>query len=260
MKSLNDIIPIGKVYLITNIVNNKKYVGITSRTLSIRLSNHIYDSKKNCVVLHKAIRKYGAENFIIELIEEFANITERDLLAKESFYIDKFGTFVDDGNGYNMVKKSDHKLIISDSTKRKLSRIGLGKNNPFYGKKHTTETIHKIIDTFKKNYKKENHPFYKKHHSDETKRKISNSKLGQTHTEETKLQMSNSHRGMEFSVTHRENLSKAASDTYKITFKDGRFIVVLGLNKFAKENGYSQGNLYGIFCGQRKKHKDIIGG
>jgi NUMOD3 motif len=182
------------------------------------------------------------------------NIKDIELLERESYYIDKFNTFIDNRCGYNMMKKSNHKLIYSEETKEKHR----GARNPFYGKRHNDETMLRMITTFKRNYKKENHPFYLKHHSDETKHKISKNKLGQKHTEKTKKQMSKSHKGMIFSKTHRENLSIVMSDKYQIYFNDGTNIIVHGLNKFARENGYSQGNLWGVSRGTRKKHKNII--
>lgn len=59
---------LGKIYRITNLVNNKIYIGQTIRDLKVRFKQHCY--KKGCTYLHNAILKYGKENFKIELIEE----------------------------------------------------------------------------------------------------------------------------------------------------------------------------------------------
>lgn len=63
----------GYIYLITNKINNKKYVGKTTKSIKERWEEHLKDSKKEkCEIrpLYRAIRKYGIENFTIEEIEK----------------------------------------------------------------------------------------------------------------------------------------------------------------------------------------------
>ena len=58
------------IYLITNLINNKQYVGKTVYSLTHRFQGHCTNgTNKNCY-LHQAIQKYGKENFKIELLEE----------------------------------------------------------------------------------------------------------------------------------------------------------------------------------------------
>lgn len=62
------------IYLITNKVNSKKYIGFTSRKLQARWKQHISSSKNNSkFLIHKAIRKYGISNFEIEIIYQSLN-------------------------------------------------------------------------------------------------------------------------------------------------------------------------------------------
>ncbi len=57
------------IYKITNIINNKIYIGKTEKSLNKRWSGHIAKSRKNIIsVLHNAILKYGKENFKIERV------------------------------------------------------------------------------------------------------------------------------------------------------------------------------------------------
>ena len=162
-ESEKPIIKNGKVYIITNLINNKKYVGVTKNTVEKRFKQHCQVSINCPNVIDKAIKKYGKENFKIELIEECFNITEDNLLLKETFYIDKYNTLIDSGNGYNMVRCHKGSLIFSEETKRKMSLNHTdinGSKNPFYGKRHAKETKQKWSE-WKKKYKSgKNHPMY----------------------------------------------------------------------------------------------------
>jgi len=85
----------GYIYVITNKINGKRYVGKTTNTIEWRWKQHLSSSlgKKlsdNCTI-HKAIRKYGKENFTIEQID-IAN-SEEDINEKERFWIKKLDTF-----------------------------------------------------------------------------------------------------------------------------------------------------------------------
>ncbi len=54
------------VYQITNLINNKKYIGITNNYIK-RWSNHKSGNSKN-MVIGRAIEKYGIENFKFEIL------------------------------------------------------------------------------------------------------------------------------------------------------------------------------------------------
>lgn len=86
------------IYKITNLLNNKVYIGQTIRTVQSRWRRHILDAKNNKLNTHfaRAIRKYGEENFSVEIIDT-ANSAE-ELTQKESNYIIKYNSIQD---GYN---------------------------------------------------------------------------------------------------------------------------------------------------------------
>ena len=96
----------GYIYLITNSVNGKQYVGQTMRTIRQRYSDHIRKSRynKDNQYLYTAMNKYGIDNFSIEKIEFISCRTKRELLdelnQKETYYISKLNTRKP--NGYNM--------------------------------------------------------------------------------------------------------------------------------------------------------------
>ena len=90
----------GSIYLITNKVNNKKYVGQTCKTINARFSEHIRKAKITNIEypIQSAIRKYGKSNFSIKLIEK-CFLDELD--KREIYYIDLYNTYE---NGYNATR------------------------------------------------------------------------------------------------------------------------------------------------------------
>jgi group I intron endonuclease len=60
---------VGGLYRITNTVNNKVYIGIAKNCHEKRLRTHIKNAKAGSdTILHRAIRKYGADKFMTELL------------------------------------------------------------------------------------------------------------------------------------------------------------------------------------------------
>lgn len=93
----------GYIYLITNNINNKKYIGQTQQSINKRWNQHCYEAlnKINDFYLHKAIYKYGKENFTIEQIEECNN---NELDDREIYNISKYNTYYIYGQGYNLTR------------------------------------------------------------------------------------------------------------------------------------------------------------
>ena len=85
------------VYRITNKINNKKYIGITNN-YKRRFKEHIL--KKTSSAIHKAIIKYGEENFIFEII--YTGLSVEESCEKEIELIQKENTLVP--YGYNIAK------------------------------------------------------------------------------------------------------------------------------------------------------------
>ena len=93
----------GIIYKITNMVNNKIYIGQTTYSASHRLKQHINSAMHNsgCPYLGKAIRKYKPENFVIDTIEE--NIPYELLNDREIYWIEYYNS--NDSNiGYNLTR------------------------------------------------------------------------------------------------------------------------------------------------------------
>ena len=96
------------IYKYTNLINNKKYIGQTNnferrikehKSCSFNPKSVNYDDK-----IHQAIRKYGYENFKIEIIEVINNAENYDLVnERESFWIKQEQSLLTQW-GYNVLE------------------------------------------------------------------------------------------------------------------------------------------------------------
>lgn len=62
---------VGKIYKITNNYNKKAYIGQTQRPINKRFERHIQDSYNDSFYFHRALQKYGPENFTLDLMKNF---------------------------------------------------------------------------------------------------------------------------------------------------------------------------------------------
>ena len=150
------------VYIHTNKVNNKVYIGKTSRTPEERWKKNGYGylQKKNGVYIQplfaRAILKYGWDNFehIIwaeGLSAEKANEIEMLLIALYNSNDPEYG--------YNL-RSGGNNGKHSEETRKKMSESRMGDKNPMYGKRG------------------KNNPLYGTHVSEESKRKNSEKHKG----------------------------------------------------------------------------------
>lgn len=94
------------IYVITNLINQKRYVGKTTKTIEQRWKAHIADSKRDNIKnrpLYKAFAKYGINNFIIQELE---HCSAEEASDKEQYWINKLDTY---HNGYNATLGGDSK-------------------------------------------------------------------------------------------------------------------------------------------------------
>lgn len=146
----------GIIYKVTNLVNKKLYIGLTTKSLEERRREHIKQVNNDSqLAFHRAIRKYGLDNFIWEVIDKADN--KNELCNKEMYWIGYYKTYthLDDSHGYNMTIGGEGAMgrIHSDETRKIMSEkkqgVFDGENNPMYGKKHTEETANKIRKALK---------------------------------------------------------------------------------------------------------------
>jgi len=151
------------IYKATNKINSKCYIGKTIKTLAQRKGGHVYEAKNNIndFVFHKAIMKYGINNFEWETIKECKSIKEMDTF--EEYFINKFDSFYGNGFGYNMIKNGS-----SGMRGKKWSAVMREKRE---GYKHSPKTIEKIRQSSLRQYKdKPNFTMTGRKHTEETKK------------------------------------------------------------------------------------------
>lgn len=115
-----------KVYVHTNKINGKMYVGITKRSLRERWENG--EGYKDSSHFYRAIRKYGWDNFDHDVLAN--NLTEEEAMNMEELLIREL-CLTNREQGYNM-KKGGTNCSLAEETKIKIG-------NALRGKKHSEE-------------------------------------------------------------------------------------------------------------------------
>jgi len=88
--------------------------------------------------------------------------------------------------------------------------------------------------------------------------KIAASNTGKKASAETRAKLSVIHKGKTCTEEHKRNVSKAKASPHKITFADGREIIVENLMDYARENNHHFSGLYNVKLGYTKRCKNII--
>ena len=189
------------IYKITNKLNGKVYIG-QSVDIDTRWRQHV--NAKDNFAIHRAIQKYGKENFKFEVLLEcpvdMLNVWERDMIALYDCISPKGYNLTEGGEGYQ----------CSEETKIKISNVRKGIPR-------SEETKIKISNTRKGMHLSEGHkrkisealkgiPL-----SEETRLKMSNVHKGIPHSEETKIKISNAHKG----ILHSEETKHKISESKK---------------------------------------------
>ena len=91
----------GLIYKFTNKINNKVYIGQTTQTIEQRTNKHLSQLDDN-TYFHRALKKYGINNFDIEVIEQ--NIPLNELDNREIYWIKYYDSYHTSNKGYNLTK------------------------------------------------------------------------------------------------------------------------------------------------------------
>ena len=178
------------VYIHTNLINNKVYIGITSRKPEKRWGKNGSEyTSKNHPAFGRAIEKYGWNNFSHNIL--FEGLSKQDACQKEIELIAEYKSnctrYKNPSFGYNMSDGGNigsSGYIWSDESKKKLSDTlrGIVKNEEW--RLHLSQAL------------------TGKEATDETREKLRESHLGKTHSPETKEKMSKSRAGYKNPRSH----------------------------------------------------------
>ena len=127
------------IYCITNLINNKRYIGKTTLTIEKRFKEHCRDSQKqryNKRPLYNAMNKYGIENFKVEELEYVKD--ESILSEREIFWINELQTY--GHGGYNASKGGDGKILYD--YQEFIDLYNLGYSSQKISEKTGVENIH----------------------------------------------------------------------------------------------------------------------
>lgn len=167
------------VYKLTCTNTGKSYIGYSRHSLEVRWRGHLKHAKAGSPTkLYRAIRKYGEKAFTKEILEEVvtkveAQQREIDLIARyQTLKLGYNTTRGGDGGNTSTERTLKWNKHISESLKGKPKssehRKNMcgprpsvsGENNPFYGKRHSSETKEKIAN--RPYIRGDKHHFYQK--------------------------------------------------------------------------------------------------
>ena len=126
-----------KIYIVTNLVNGKQYVGITN-SLSKRWNKH-RNAKGSSPALHAAIKKYGLNAFAFSHIADAFDAESAKKI--EIMLIAEHNTIAP--HGYNLTSGGDGTLNPSDEIRQKMSDSHKGKTQSEFTKAKRSESLKK---------------------------------------------------------------------------------------------------------------------
>ena len=220
------------VYIITNLINSKQYVGDHS-------TNNINDNYLGGgSYIKRSIKNHGKENFKREILEYFD--TKQEAFNAQEKYIIQYNTLAP--NGYNLSTKGGHqcKNSVSEETRKKMSNAKKGQIPWSKGRTgvFSKETILRMIEAHKNDvaWNKGKTGIY----TEETKQKMRDAKKeiipwskGVKFTEEHKARIKESHRtpeyrekmsklkiGIKFTEEHKAKMRKPKSEELKTKIRN----------------------------------------
>lgn len=191
---------IGEIYVITNRLNQKQYIGqamlycrdghgtFKKHGAKGRFIQHCNEAKRGrykCPRLEKSIHKHGQSSFQVDVLLQ---CRLEDMNYYEELFINRFGTL--SPSGYNLDTGGRNGRIISEETRRKMSENRQGIR-----------------------------------HTQETRERLRTANTGNSHTNETRAKMSTTRKGKERDIANHRDLPKYISKLgsgYQVTYGFGK--------------------------------------
>ncbi len=194
-----------EVYLFTNSINGKLYVGKTSQGFAERLKEHLYNAFQSRLNGHfyNALRKYGVEAFSHRILETCD--TEAQLNLKEAFWILEFNAWLPQfgynktfgGDGNSPTPETRRKLSVANTGRRQTLEDRQKKSKARLGIRYSEETLLRMKEARNKRgpVSEETRLRMAESHTDpsvETREKMRCARLGKKVSEETRMKMAES--------------------------------------------------------------------
>lgn len=205
----------GVIYLITNTVNGKRYVGQTVRTLRERWQRHCWPSNSARMPVAAAIAKYGKERFTVEIIAKASS--QEELNRLEIQYVQTLNTL--SPAGYNL-----------------RAGEGRGKTSPEFGAK-----ISRALTGRKA--------------SEETRRRLSESHKGKKMPEATRKRLRQFYRGRTVSLLGPAASRLKSVKTYFLVDPEGREVTVVNMREHCLSNNLMPSKMSLVANKKRNHHK-----
>jgi group I intron endonuclease len=213
------------VYVITNTVNGKRYIGLTC-DVKRRWQDHKDAHKSRSGKLYAAMRKYGVKKFALKIItanlsKESANELEQELIRKLGTARDGYNCTIG-GRGMGGYRHSDQtKKRISEVLRRRFQTFGSWnagrkataeqrkrQSERQQGRRHSLETRRKMSISAQKygptrSLRQKGWQFTEEH-----KKNISRGRKGKAMPREAVEHIAALNRGRKFSVSARMNISR----------------------------------------------------
>jgi len=106
------------IYMITNLNNQKAYIGQTTKPIKTRWRGHCHP-KSTCKLLSRAIKKYGEDGFKITPIFQAENIDELNMAETQAIIF--YNTLAP--NGYNLTTGGNNRLLSEDAKQKRRDKF-----------------------------------------------------------------------------------------------------------------------------------------
>lgn len=208
------------VYRITNTINGKIYIGQTTLTTDRRWKMHLRDcTKERNNKFYNAIKKYGSENFAIDIVEE--NITSKEMLnEREKYWIAHYDCYK---NGYNSTPGGETSPMCDPIVAKKISETMKGRKFTEEHKRHIREAMAGKSGTphTEEHKKYMSELMMNRVVSEQTCEKLRQINTGKKQSIATRKKRSEAMKGRKFTEEHKSKISESLKiNSYRVPGKE----------------------------------------
>ena len=142
---------IGRIYMLTNMVDNENYIGSTMQTLCERLKGHNNDSKRyDHTKLYLHFNKIGRENWLIKELRLCIVSSESDLKKIEQWYKVQLQPTLNTRSASGQIQKKQYKKQYGIDNAERLKQYRI--DNTEHKRQYQIDNADKIRERMKQYY------------------------------------------------------------------------------------------------------------